>query len=258
MRNERKEIVFASIITVIMAIMNISGLPATLFIHIELLDVQPFYFSLMINFIFIASVFFAGWKMLYPKWDFGLGTRGLLTGIKNYGLSGLIIFIASTFAFLVGLLPFTYKPTVAKVLIEGFIYYVGVAVIEELYSRGLLLNILEKLFSNKKNASVYAIVISSIVFGVGHIFGALGSSPLTIICKTLWTIGLGLYLGAIYKITKNLWVAVILHAVIDFCSFPFCFSTTPPYPEISLWLLLVVYIMVSGYAMYLIRRKQTK
>lgn len=39
MRNERKEIVFASIITAIMAIMNISGLPATLFIYVELLDI---------------------------------------------------------------------------------------------------------------------------------------------------------------------------------------------------------------------------
>lgn len=38
-----------------------------------------------------------------------------------------------------------------KVLVEGIIYYIGVAIIEELYVRGLLLNFIEKLFINSKN-----------------------------------------------------------------------------------------------------------
>ena len=253
-KSERNEIIFAFIITIIMTIMDISGLPAIMFINIKILDIQPFYFSLMANFLLTAIVFFVGWKTLYSKWDFGLGTKGLLSGIKKYGLSGLIIFLFSTLAFVVGLMPFDNKPTVVKVVIEGFIYYIGVAFIEELYIRGLILNIIEKLFYKKQNATLYAIVTSSVIFGVGHIFGTLDSSLLTIVCKVLWTIGLGLYLGVVYKKTNNLWVSIILHVVIDFCAFPFCFSSTPPYPEVSLWILLLVYVLVCCYSFYIFRK----
>ena len=78
-KGKRNEIIFAFIITIIMTIMDISGLPAALFINIKILDIQPFYFSLMANFLLTAIVFFVGWKTLYSKWDFGLGTKGLLS-----------------------------------------------------------------------------------------------------------------------------------------------------------------------------------
>lgn len=255
-KDERREIIFASVTTIIMTVMNISGLPATLFINIDVLDIQPFYFSLMVNFVFTAIVFFIAWKVLYSNWNFGLGTKGLLSGLKKYGISGLIIFMLSSLAFIVGLNPFNNTPTVAKVIIEGFVYYIGVAFIEELYIRGLLQNIIEKLFHKKQNASFYAIILASMIFGIGHIFGTLGSSFLTIICKVVWTIALGLYLGAVYKKTGNLWVPIILHAIIDFCAWPFCFSTTPPYPKISLLILLVVYIGVGVYAFRIMKSKE--
>ena len=248
-KKEKNEIIYASIITVIMTVMNISGLPATLFINVNILDIQPFYFSLMVNFVLTAIVFIAAWKVLYPDWNFGLGTQGLISGIRKYAVSGMIIFFLSTFAFVIGLTPFNNQPTIAKVVVEGFVYYIGVAFIEELYIRGLLQNIIEKLLHKKKNASFYAIILSSVIFGIGHIFGALGSSILAIICKVVWTIALGLYLGVIYKKTGNLWVPVILHTVIDFCAWPFCYSTIPPYPQISLWILLVVYAGVGAYAL---------
>lgn len=250
-----KKIIYASIVTIIMTVMNITGLPAVLFVNIELMDIQPFYFSLMANFILTAIVFFLGWKILYPDWSFGLGMDGLRDGIRQYALSGILLFALSSLAFIIGLVPFNHKPSFYKVLIEGFIYYIGVAFIEELYIRGLLLNIIEKIFSSQKNAACYAIVISSVIFGVGHILGTLGSPLLTIVCKVLWTIGLGLYLGAVYKKTCNLWVPIILHALIDFCAWPFCFSTTPPYPEISLWILLIIYLFVSYYGIYIMRKK---
>lgn len=257
-KSSGKEIISASIITVIMTFMNITGLPATCFINLKVMDIQPFYFSLMVNFILTALVFVIGWKVLYPEWKFGLGCDGLGKGIRKYGFSGIIIFIISSIAFYVGLQPFDNEPTVLKVLIEGFIYYIGVAIIEELYIRGLLLNIIEKMFSKNKNATLYAVVISSVVFGIGHVFGTLGSSLLTIICKVVWTIGLGIYLGAIYKKTNNLWVPIILHAVIDFCAWPFCYSTIPPYPEVSLWILLISYILVGVYGFYILRSKNAK
>lgn len=257
-RSTNKEIILATVVTVIMTFMNITGLPATLFVHIEVLDIQPFYFSLSVNFILTAMVFFIGWKVCYPTWHFGLGLNGLSSGIRKYGLSGIVFFALSSAAFCAGLMPFDNSPTLAKVLMEGFLYYIGVAFIEELYIRALLLNIIEKLWKNKQNATICAVILSSVIFGVGHIFGVLGSSLLTIVCKVIWTIGLGLYLGAVYKKTGNLWVPILLHAVIDFCAWPFCFSTQPPYPEVSLWILLIIYLFVSGYGLFLLRNIKNK
>lgn len=255
-RIEKRELIAASVITIIMTFMNISGLPATLFVNIQLADVSPFYFSLMANFVLTAVVFFIGWKMFYPSWVFGLGYKGLGFGLRKYVFSGILAFALSSVAFYIGLQPFDYTPTLTKILIEGFIYYIGVAIIEELYIRGLLLNIIEKLFFGTKNPTVYAIISSSIIFGIGHIFGTLGSSLLTIVCKVTWTIGLGFYLGAIYKKTNNLWLPIILHAIIDFCAWPFCFSTTPPYPEVSLWILLVIWLAFGGYGIFIMLNKK--
>ena len=61
---------------------------------------------------------------------------------------------------------------------------------EEIYLRGLLQNIIEKWFGKRDNATLYAVIISSALFGFGHIFGALGQPILTIICKAVWATAL--------------------------------------------------------------------
>lgn len=63
--------------------------------------------------------------------------------------------------------------------------YVGVALVEEVYLRGLLQNLLEDCFENSQNAVLYAILITSFLFGFGHVFGALGQRLGTVICKTV-------------------------------------------------------------------------
>lgn len=49
----------------------------------------------------------------------------------------------------------------------------------------------------RKNASLYAILITSVLFGAGHIFGALNQPLATILCKAIWATGLGVYFGAV-------------------------------------------------------------
>lgn len=247
----KRELVFAAVITLFLAAGDLFAFPMGLFLDIHIADIEPMYFTLMINQWFLIAAALIVMRFACPNWQLRLTKENFGSGIKKYGLSGLLIFAVSSIAFIVGLHPFDNEPTVFKVMIEGFIYYVGVAFVEELYIRGLLLNIIEKLFSRNQKATFYAVVISSVIFGTGHVFGALGSSPLTIISKVVWTIGLGIYLGAIYKKTDNLWGPIILHAVIDFCAWPFCYSTTPPYPEVSLGILLITYIVVGVCGFYI-------
>jgi len=253
---KKKELIIISILTILLAFMDITGLPSALFINIEILDITPFYFTLMFNFILIGIIAFLTLKYLCPNWKIGLNRNNLKVGLKKYGMVGIIVGIISGIAFYIGLKPFNYSPTIWKVLIEGIIYYIGVAIVEELYVRGLLLNLIEKLCYKKKNNTLIAIILSSIIFGLGHIFGVLGQPILIIITKVVWTVAMGMYFGAIYKKTNNLWLPIILHYIIDVCALPYCFTTITTYPNISLYIILPTYLLLGIYSVFIMKSKR--
>lgn len=124
--------------------------------------------------------------------------------------------------------------TIYKILFEGILYYVGVGIVEEFYVRGLFLNIVEALLEHNSNRTLIAIIVSSVVFGLGHIPGMIGMGVGVITFKLISTIGMGFYFGMIYKKTKNLWVPIIMHAIIDICALPYCFTANMRYETISL------------------------
>lgn len=253
---KKKELIIIGILTILLAIMDITGLPSSLFINIKVLDITPFYWTLMFNFIVITIIAFITLKYLCPNWELGLNRNGIKTGLKKYGVIGFIVGIISGIAFYIGLQPFNYNPTIWKVLIEGIIYYFGVAFVEELYVRGLLLNLIEKIFNKSNNKVIIAIITSSTIFGLGHIFGVLGQSILVIITKVIWTIAMGIYFGMIYKKTNNLWLPIILHFIIDICALPYCFTTMQGYSNISLYIILPTYIILGIYSLYIIKSER--
>lgn len=252
----KKELIIISILTILLAFMDISGLPSALFLNIKISDITPFYWTLMLNFIIIGAIAFLTLKHLCPDWKLGFNKNGLKNGFKKYGSVGIVVGVISGIAFYIGLKPFNSHPTIWKVLIEGIIYYIGVAIVEELYVRGLLLNLIEKLCCKRKNNTIIAIILSSVIFGLGHIFGVLGQPLLIIITKVIWTIAMGMYFGTIYKKTNNLWLPIILHFIIDVCALPYCFTSITTYPNISLYIILPTYILLGIYSLYIMREKR--
>ncbi len=250
---QKKELIIISILTILLAFMDISGLPSSLFINVKVLDITPFYFTLMFNFIIIGIIAFLTLKYLCSNWELGLNTNELKNGLKRYGIVGIVVGIISGIAFYIGLKPFNYNPTIWKVLIEGIIYYIGVAIVEELYVRGLLLNLIEKLCYKRKNSTMIAIILSSVIFGLGHIFGVLEQPILIIITKVVWTIAMGIYFGAIYKKTNNLLLPIIIHFIINVCALPYCFTTTTTYPNISLYIILPTYLLLGIYSVFIMK-----
>ena len=247
---KKKDLIVVGILTVLLAFMDISGIPCSLFMNIEVWDIEPIYWALMLNFVMIGIIAFFTLRYLCPSWQLGLGKKARIDGLKKYGTIGIAVGIISGIAFLIGLQPFDYKPTVWKVLIEGVIYYFGVAFVEELYVRGLLLNFVEKLFDSRNNKTTIAVITSSVIFGLGHIFGVLGQPIIVIVTKVIWTIAMGLYFGVIYKKTENLWLPIILHFIIDICALPYCFSTMQGYSDISLYIIAPTYILLGVYSLY--------
>lgn len=119
-----------------------------------------------------------------------------------------------------------------------------------MYIRALLLNIIERIAYKSKYATLIAIVVSSALFGLGHIIGMIGQDILTIICRVIWTISLGIYLGVIYKRSNNLWLPIIAHALIDFCSVSYCFISKPIFPVATVIIIAVSYLTIAMLLLY--------
>lgn len=252
----KKQITAMTILTLVLAFMDISGLPAALFVHCSLSDVTPYIISLLVNFLIIGFFAWLVLKSFGKDWPLGLRISGLVEGLKKYASVGVAAGIFSCVAFIIGLAPFDYKPSAWKILIEGVLYYLGVAVIEELYVRGLFLNIVDKIAHKKEHHEIIAIWVSSVVFGLGHIPGMIGMEPLVILFKVISTVGMGLYFGVIYKKTNNLWVPIILHGFIDICALPYCFTTFNGYKTISLIGLVIIYMLLGIYSIVLMEPKK--
>lgn len=246
---KKREVLYIIILIFLIALMDITGIPSVFFVNIKIGDIEPFYFVLMVNFVIIGIVAFIYLKYLCPKWKLGFTKTGLLEGLKKYGIIGIVISLVGLIAFYVGLLPFDSHPSIAKVLVEGVIYYVGVAIIDELYVRGLLLNLIDNIFKRNKNSTVIAVILSAVIFGLGHIFGVLNQPALVIISKVVWTIGMGIFLGMIYKKTNNLWLPIIMHFFINVCALPYFFSSVKGYPSLTLYIIVPAYIILGIYSL---------
>ncbi len=245
---KKREFIYIAVLTLIIAFMDITGIPSVFFINIQVADIEPVYFTLMVNFLIIRAAAYLFLRILCPKWELGFRKRGLIDGFKKYGIIGALAAIAGFIAFYVGLSPFDRQPSIEKVLIEGVVYYIGVAIIEELYVRGLLLNLIEKMVAKSKNSTLIAVELSAVIFGVGHIFGVLNQSLLVIVSKIVWTIGMGLFFGMVYKKTNNLWLPIMLHFIINVCALPYCFSSINGYADLTLYIVVPVYIILGIYS----------
>lgn len=251
---KKRELIYIAILTALIAFMDISGIPGTLFFHIQIADIEPVYFSLMMNFLMIGVIAFLYLKLLCPDWKLGLGKDGLAYGLKKYGVIGISVALAGFAAFFIGSLPFDGHPSAAKVIVEGVVYYIGVAMVEELYVRGLLLGLIEKMCAERKNSIQIAVVSSAVIFGMGHIFGSLGQPLLVIVSKVVWTVGMGIFFGMVYKKTENLWVPILFHFLVNVCALPYQFSGINGYADITLYIIVPVYIALGVYSIFALQK----
>ncbi len=253
----KKDKITLTILCLVIAFMDISGLPGAL-LQINVADVDPYIIPLMVNFCIIGIIAFAVLRIFKITYSFGFTAKGLTSGLKSFSLPGVIAGLLSFAAFFIGLYPFDYSPTIQKILIEGILYYVGVGIVEEFYVRGLFLNIVEAFAYRSEKKTEIAIIVSSVVFGLGHIPGMIGMGIGVVAFKTVSTIGMGFYFGTIYKKTGNIWLPIIMHAFIDICALPYCFTQNMRYENISLVILTATYTILTVYCCWVLFGRKSK
>lgn len=241
-------------LTLVLALMDITAFPARLLPEMHLMDVEPVYFTIMLNHLMVLLLAYLVLHFFCPDFSLGLQSKGLFSGLQKYGYVGLMICSISFIGFYVGLFPFGGHPGFWKVLIEGVIYYIGVAIVEELYVRGLLLNLLERLLGKRPDRTFLAILLSSLVFGLGHIPGTLGLPFYVIASKVVWTVSMGLFLGMLYKKSGSLLLPIILHFFINLSALPYCFSSLKGYAPLTLVIVVPAYVILGIYSLCQLER----
>lgn len=246
-----KELIIASVICVCMTVMDFTAFPAVLFIDITVSDITPVIFTIMINQWIVIAISFIAIRFLCPQLFKQIGLTNFKSGFCSFWLPIFILTVGSALAFSLGLIGYyNYTPSVEKIIVEGLIYYIGVGIIEELYIRALLLNVIERLAYKTKYSTLIAIIISSALFGLGHIIGMIGQSALTIVCRIIWTISLGIIFGVIYKKSNNLWLVVIAHILVDFCSVSFCFVSPAVFTVPTVISVAVLYFVIALFLLW--------
>ena len=112
---KKRELIYIAILTLSIAFMDITGIPSAFFVHIQVADIEPVYFTLMVNFLLIGAVAYLFLRTLCPAWDLGFRKKGLIDGLKKYGIIGALVAAVGFLAFYVGLSPFDRQPSIEKV-----------------------------------------------------------------------------------------------------------------------------------------------
>ena len=145
------------------------------------------------------------------------------------------------------------------------VYLIGAGFVEELFTRGLIINLIKEKykFTNKKNI-IIAIIISGVVFGSMHLMNILTKGEVPI-GQMLVTTGMGIAFATIYIRSNSLWSTIILHGLWDICvgleSILFIIeedaSTKLAMPlEIAAGVVFI--LLYSLYASFLLRKKKIK
>ena len=88
------------------------------------------------------------------------------------------------------------------VLAGGLLLYLATAIFEEVLFRGILFHLIEE-----GAGSWVALIVTSLFFGLAH----LANPNATIVSALAIALEAGLLLGALYMLTRNLWVVIGLH-----------------------------------------------
>lgn len=102
------------------------------------------------------------------------------------------------------------------------LFCLSIGVFEEVVFRGLILTVLLQRLPETKQGILIAIVLSSVIFGVIHFVNLVaGASPFDTLLQMGYSFLMGMLWAVVYLKTKNLWMAVLLHALYNMAGLVF-------------------------------------
>ena len=169
--------------------------------------------------------------------------KSIIYGIKR-GMPIFVVSLISLFSSLTGILGENLNITN---LISLIILAITIGMAEEFFFRGFIQGEIVDAYGKSRKQVIISVVVSGVIFGLVHITNALsGQDIITTLMQVLQASSLGILLGSIYFITKNIWSVVFLHAFYDFAimlsevnSYKDCINST----DISMIMLIFTFVV---------------
>lgn len=169
--------------------------------------------------------------------------KSIIYGIKR-GMPIFVVSLISLFSSLTGILGENLN---IPNLISLIILAITIGMAEEFFFRGFIQGEIVDAYGKSRKQVIMSVVVSGVIFGLVHITNALsGQDIITTLMQVLQASSLGILLGSIYFITKNIWSVVFLHAFYDFAimlgevnSYKDCINST----DISMIMLIFTFVV---------------
>ena len=188
--------------------------------------------------------------------------KSIVYGIKR----GIPIFVVSLISLMSSLTGIMGEELNVPNLISLIILAVTIGMAEEFFFRGFIQGEIVDAYGKSRKQVIISVVVSGVIFGLVHITNALsGQDIITTLMQVLQASSLGILLGSIYFITKNIWSVVFLHAFYDFAimlgevnSYKDCINST----DISMIMLIftlvvsLIYVVIYLVGAYLNLQKR--
>ena len=188
--------------------------------------------------------------------------KSIVYGIKR----GIPIFVVSLISLMSSLTGIMGEELNVPNLISLIILAVTIGMAEEFFFRGFIQGEIVDAYGKSRKQVIISVVVSGVIFGLVHITNALsGQDIITTLMQVLQASSLGILLGSIYFITKNIWSVVFLHAFYDFAimlsevnSYKDCINST----DISMIMLIftlvvsLIYVVIYLIGAYLNLQKR--
>lgn len=157
------------------------------------------------------------WKMgLFNRSEYKLNNLG-----KNIGISWVIFLVqAMLLAMVLYDTGWEFKSISVKTIVLMITSNMAIGLFEEVLMRGLILNKLLSAWGHKQYGVAVAVFVSSLMFGMLHIFNYLSDSTLLIatITQIIYATFAGVFFAVLYLKTKSIWLIAFLHGLTDIIS----------------------------------------
>ena len=177
--------------------------------------------------------------------------KSIIYGIKR----GIPIFVVSLISLMSSVTGIMGENLNIPNLISLIILAITIGMAEEFFFRGFIQGEIVDAYGKSRKQVIISVVVSGVIFGLVHITNALsGQDIITTLMQVLQASSLGILLGSIYFITKNIWTVVFLHAFYDFAimlsevnSYKDCINSTDISTVMLIFTLVVSLIYVVIY-----------
>lgn len=189
-------------------------------------------------------------KSSQGKFRFGFQKYNLWPSIALASLSLLVVLDNIVENSLAGRSLQNTFPGIVIALLAGF----APGFFEEVVCRGVVLTNMMQRWNQKNGYLMKSVLASGIAFGLVHLFNLMNGDVMGTLLQVCYASGIGIFFGAVFARTRNLWGTIILHSLVDFSEY--MFLGEPETTVLTIVISIVITIAYTLTGLYLIRSEK--